>query len=279
MPQRRRYQEGDDNPLDVDPLPPPPDAANRIPPIGVPDDWRTPTPASSYPGGFSAREGGTAGGFDQQMERGPLYYEGDELLPSQWSPDKVLDLQRQLIAAGLIDPGSRIRLGIMDDETINGYYQLLAQANRYGTNWMGALDRLQSGRGLPGGGTMGQDVEVDEHGNIVGIGGADEQLPTRTTNPADLARVFRGVSIEETGIGFGEDEINRMVQAYNAAEISAQRAAFEAEGTTRNVVSPPSPEAFAEDYAIEEHPEQVEEENFLGAMNDFGALLGGWSGS
>lgn len=274
MPRRRRYQEGDDNPLDIEPPPPPPTQSTRAP-IGVPDDYRTPTPASSYPGGFSAREGGSATGVGE-VSRGPLYYDGDELKPAQWSPDRVLDLQRQLIAADLISPGTRLRLGVMDDATIDAYYRLLASANRFGSNWMGALDRLMGESQAAQGGAAGQLMEVDEHGNLVGPGAAD-QLPTRTTAPEDLIRVFRQASIEQLGQALPENELDRLVGAYNMMEIERQREAFAAEGTSNNVVSPPSPESFVTETFLRDRPEQVEEENALGAMEDFMGLVRGFS--
>lgn len=280
MPQRRRYQEGDDDSLGVGPPEPPPDPATRIPPIGVPDTYRTPTSATTYPGGFSAREGGSATGVGE-ITRGPLYYEGDELGPAQWSPDRVLDLQRQLIAADLISPGSRLRLGVMDEVTINGYYKLLASANRYGTNWMAALDRMMGESGVPGGGAAGELMEVDEFGNLIGTGpDAVEQLPTRTTAPEDLRRIFRAASIESLGQGLPEGEIEQMIQAYHQVEIQRQRDAYAAEGTSNNVMATPSPEAFMED-AMLKNPEQraeMEVENTLGAMEDFMGLVGGWQG-
>jgi hypothetical protein len=268
MGQRRRFQVGDDDPLDVGALPPPPTQGPV--PIGVPEGYTT-SRQGGEPSGFSAREG-----YD--VRRKPLYYEGDELGPARWSPDRILDLQRQLIAAGLISPGQRLRLGLLDEVTIDAYYRVLATANRYGVNWISALDRLMGESRTPTGGREGEMMEVDEYGRLTGIGPESQQLPTRTTAPEDLRRVFRAVSIEELGQGLPDNEINAMIQSYNAMEIQRQRQAFAAEGTSSNVVSPPSPEAFAESYGLEHHPEQVEQENFLGGMEDFLGLIGSWNG-
>lgn len=259
----RKYEGGDDDPLDVGELPPP--TAVHVP-IGVPVDYTATTTVEKF--------GPRPGYMEAQVK--PKYFDGDELLPSQWSPDKILDLQRQLIAANLIPSGARVRLGVMDEITIDAYYKVLATANRYGSDWMMALDKLMGDTQEPGGGAAGQLMEVDEQGNLVPIG-AGKPLPTRTTAPEDLRRVFRAVSIEQLGQGLSPDEIDSMVNSYQALEIQRQREAYAVEGTAKNVVSTPSPEAYAESYGLEQHPEEVKTEAFLGGMEDFLGMVGGWS--
>lgn len=261
-----RYDGGDDDPLDVG-VPDDPTAIHA--PIGVPSDYSVTVDIEKpwlYPG------------YHSKVTKKPQYFDGDELMPSQWSPDKILDLQRQLVAAGLVSPGARVRLGVMDETTIDAYYKVLATANRYGSDWTMALDKLMGDTHEPGGGAAGQMMEVDEQGNLVPIGGGAKPLPTHTTAPEDLTRVFRAVSIEQLGKGLSPDELNSMVQAYNGLEIQRQREAYSAEGTTQNVVSPPSPESYAEDYARKKHPGEVETESFLGGMEDFLGMVGSWGG-
>lgn len=262
----RRYQEGDDDPLDVGDIPVPPITRD---PIGVPPGFTTPTtPSDVY-----RREIGGA-----PRPRAPSYYDGDELIPARWSPDRILDLQRQLVAANLISPGARLRLGVMDETTVDGFYRLLAAANRYGTSWLSVLGRFVGESQVSGAGKEGQLFTVNENGELVPSGPGNEQLPTRTTPREDLEPVFRAAIIDTLGQGWDDARINSMVQAYQQLEIQRQREAFAAEGTSRNVMGTPSPEAFALSYAREADPEQAQTESFLGGMEDFLGLVGQWGG-
>lgn len=259
-----RYQQEDD-PLDVGEIPLPPDLTGPVP-IGVPPGYKSTKvlrPAPRRPGEVT----GEAGGYVVPVR--PQYFEGDELMPSQMSPDRIADLQREMVAAGMIRPGARISMGVWDDASVDGYYRLLAYANRGGMTWMAALNKIKaSGAGF---------FEVDEQGNLVPVGEeAADQIPTRTTPPEELRQTFRRAVIDTLGQGWSEDQINSMVSAYNSMEIERQREAISAEGTSRNVVGVPSPEAFIVEQATQTDPGRAQAEQGLDYMNQFMALVGRW---
>lgn len=229
-------------------------------PIGVPLGYAVPVRTSAQ-----MREAGGSAPYMRQ----PRYYDGDELLPSQWGPDKIADLQRQLVRAGLIRPGTRISVGVWDEASIDGYYKLLASANRNAVTWQGALNRILSQ-------SQGTS-EVDEFGNLIPVEetGA-QQVPTRTTPPEELRSVFRSAVIDTLGQGWDENKINQMVSAYNQLEVQRQQEAYAAEGTSGNVVGVPSPEAYITEQATQANPGRAQAEKSLDYLGQFMSMIGRW---
>lgn len=254
----------EEDPLDVGEIPLPPTQGPSA--IGVPPGYRTSemmAPAPRRPGEVT----GEAGGY--RVWRSPLYFDGDELTPSQMSPDQIADLQRQMVAAGLIRPGQRVGVGVWDDTSIDGFYRLLAYANQSGITWQSALKKIQSG-------SQGA-FEVDENGNLVPAGGgASTQIPTRTTPSEELTQVFRRAVIDTLGQGWSEEQIASMVSSYQGMEIDRQRQAIAAEGTTQNIEGVPSPEAFAISQAQQADPGRAQAETGLDYLNQFMSLVGKW---
>lgn len=255
MPRLQRFQE-DDDPLGVGEPEFPTELGTKKAPIGVPDDYTTqysPLPREVAP-----------------VSRPPRYFDGDEFMPVQFSPDKIADLQRQLVAVGLLRPGIRIGVGDWDEPSIDAFYRLLGYANQNGISWKAALNKLSTeGAGFS---------EVDEFGNLVPVGqSAGELVPTRTTPPEELRRVFRTAVIDTLGQGWDEGRIESMVSSYQAMEIQRQQEAFSAEGTSQNIVGIPSPESFAIEQAETAEPGRAQAEQGLDYANQFMDLIGRWS--
>jgi len=269
---RRRQQDppdpsggGSDNPLGIDPLP------EYVPPgteIGVPPGYSTDVDISDYTDIFGDPWGG--GG---KVNRRPIYQDGDELLPANYGPDKIADLQEALAEVGLLPAGSSIRFKVWDDTSQQAFAALLAYANQNGLHWTTALNKLRAAQDQGGGA-----FTVDENGRIVPVGSDKELLPTSTTPKEELEPVFRQAVIDTLGQAWGEDQIQSMVSAYQQEEIARQRQAYAAEGTTNNVEQMPSPEAFIQQKAYDANPGRAQAESGLKYIDEFQQLLGQWRG-
>lgn len=264
---------GSDDPLGIGDIPEyNPDTAS---PIGVPSDYST-RPYSD----ISPRQRDIMAGYGMDVpERGKQtsvssgkggddkwpYFDGDEYFPGQLAPESIAALQRQMAQLGLLPPNARFRLGVWDATSQKAYRALLAYANQQGMSYKQALNHFSS---------TGANFTVDEFGNIVPMGDAgSEPLPTRTTDPEELRLVFRKAVIDTLGQGWDDSKIDSMVRSYNDIEVKQQLAAYDAELTGGNVVSVPSPEAFAVTQATTEDPAGAQGEEMLGFMEDFQQLV------
>lgn len=167
------------------------------------------------------------------------YYDGDEYIPANWGADQIWQLQQAMAKIGLLT-GSFTR-NTWDSNTRNAYRELLGLANAQGVDANRALTGLLQEAG-------GQDeanrYSVDEFGNVIASGGAAVRAPliTRTTDPAALRSTFRKAVIEMLGEGWSQEEINKMVAAYNGVEIQRQTQAYNMDLTGGNVTDIPTPE-------------------------------------
>lgn len=194
-------------------------------PIGVPDDYTVDTPRGPVAPGRDPDTGRQVGpDMPTTREQKPRYYEGAEWEPARLSPEEIRSIQQAMWDAGLLEPG--FRPGVWDPTMASAYRDVLAYANATGITDSQALIQMASA-----------GVVSDEQGRA--------PLVTQTTNPEDLRRVFRASIISELGQGWDQERINRMVSAYQQAEVSAQQSAYDTELTGGNVTAPPSPEAFA----------------------------------
>lgn len=198
-------------------------------PIGVPEGYRAPVRRYDP---LIARYGTSGSGYTT-TEAAPRYMSGDEWKPASLSPQQIAQLQREMIAVGLIGPRTTVRNGVWDEPTREAYKELLGFANSIGTNAETALRRYRGHQidpetgevtgamgGTVGGGTLAGDVDVTERFT-------PGPLPLETTNPADLRRIFRHAVIDTLGEGWSREKIDELVRAYNWEEIRLQVDAYQ----------------------------------------------------
>lgn len=189
----------------------------------------------------------------------PRYFAGAEWLPAQLPPDQLAQLQRKMVAAGLLKSGSA-QLGVWDTTSMNAYMQLLAYANASGLDAGTALDR------------WGQAHALDPNAGRA-------PLQVRTTNPEDLRKVFRQSIIDTLGEGWDTAKIDQMVAAYQGVETAAQTQAYGMQDTGGTVVQPPDPSTFASAQARQENPLGAQEHDVIaqgGPLDSFKQMIAGW---
>lgn len=238
-------------------------------PIGVPylvwnaatgqyERWGAVTPSTTQ--GMYAPQGGhgpesarTTGGPQFQL---PRYYQGAELMPANWDPNRIADLQRTMVAAGLIPKTANLHIGRWDDVSQQGFAGLLAYANSSGLEWTDALKQY------------GMADQTNPTGQA--------PLTVRTSNPDDLRKVFRQTWIDTIGTGVDSATIDQMVAAYQGVEASAQQQAYNQAATGGTVADAPSAQTYAETQARAANPVGAQEHDALGFIGQFKQIIGGW---
>lgn len=234
--------------------------------IGVPSDY-------SIPGKIHGRE--EMG--DVRFRRStsymgnlyPRYEEGAEYIPANFPATQIWQLQQALAKSGLLK--ETFTKQVWDNATRNAYKSLLALANAQGTDANTALmELLDSAQGEEG---KSGKYTVDEFGNVVPAGGTQGPPPlvTRTTDPASLRRTFRKAVIEMLGEGWSQEEIDKMVAAYNNVEIQRQTQAYnmDVNETAGNLITIPSPEDFIASEVEKRDPIGVQTNEALDFTGEF----------
>lgn len=191
----------------------------------------------------------------------PRYFDGDERNPASYPVDDMIMLQKYMVQIGLVKPGQG-QLGVWDKTWADAYSQVLGFANSAGLDDKTALAR------------WGDMAATNPPLN------ARAPLQTRTTNPDELAQIFRKTIIDTRGEGWDTEKINRMVKAFQADEIRADTAAYDQQITGGNVVQPPSAASFAETQVRKEDPLGAQEHDVIkpgGPLDAFRQMLGGWT--
>ncbi len=180
----------------------------------------------------------------------------DEMYTSDdaWSlplsvPDKIPDIQRQLVIAGLLDP-KKVRLGLWDQQSASAFTKVLGFANAYG---MRAMDAL------------GYYVNNPQPDTSTGRA----QRTIAFTNPADVEAGFADVSQQMTG---QEMPTAAFAGAYHGLEAAQNR------DPGSDYTSAPSVQGAARDYLLENNPDDVRAYGVASRMNEFFNMLGGASG-
>lgn len=215
--------------------PPPPAAGTSSgpSPIGVPAGYTLPPDTNPAVMDALGAAGVNAQGLASSLpSRDPRYWDGDEYLPASLSPTEVARLQRQLEAAGVIEKGTKYRLGVWDEPSRSAYRSLLGYANASGLSIPDAIRRYAESA------VMNEEPD------------AGPTLPTyRISHPDDLRATFESAAKSVIGrTNLDPQQIQRMIQAYQQAELAPQQAvtANQLGGGGGVVTGAPDPGVFAE---------------------------------
>lgn len=144
--------------------------------------------------------------------------------------------------------------------------QVLSDANANGMTWEQVLI---------GAAASGQWRASLRTGGRSGGGGGGRRPTVRLSNPDDLRLAFRQAARGVTGGVFvEEDQIDRMVQAYQSLEAQEQNQVIEGAAT---VTQAPSPDAFAVTQLEELDPGGIEANRFAGIARVLSQITSGGS--
>jgi hypothetical protein len=131
------------------------------------------------------------------LQKTPRYFEGDEDQIATFRPEEIATIQKRMQKAGLL--GSKYRIGIADDATVSKFKEVLAQANRTGSNWDAALNTLQASQQSGGG------------------------LTYKVSNPEDIRAVVQQTASKVLGRSADDQLVNRIVKSYQQLQVEEQQ--------------------------------------------------------
>lgn len=152
---------------------PPPSSAGAARPLGVPADYQAP---------------GTQ----------PKYFDTDVFAPASLAPERIAQLQRRMVDAGLIPKNARYRNGVWDDVSREAYRGLLETANVYGVDEARALNIYAQSK------PVGRDP-----------------LAPPVANPADIQATVRTAARALYGHKADDAMVQRIVAGFQAEQTRA----------------------------------------------------------
>jgi hypothetical protein len=131
------------------------------------------------------------------LQKTPKYFEGDEDQIATFRPEEIATIQKRMQKAGLL--GSKYRIGVADDATVSKFKEVLAQANRTGSNWDAALNTLQASQQAGGG------------------------LTYKVSNPEDIRAVVQQTASKVLGRSADDQLVTRIVKSYQQLQVEEQQ--------------------------------------------------------
>lgn len=176
------------------------------------------------------------------------------------TPDALIDLQTQLYQAGFYGDtyysakGKKPQFGTYDDDTYNAYKKAVVQAARSGQPLPDLIGEAGKARAAMAAGASQQAVQF--------------------THPDDLRYAFDQTGPRTIGRRPDATVVDNAIAVYHELESQAANKADE----KGNVVAPPSPTAFAEEYLRRTYPADAYRNGYADAYAAFANLLGGSNG-
>lgn len=257
-------------------------ASDEPGPIGVPKGYTVTPPYTSQYGTVQGSSWHVSDSGTPTVEPvKPTYMDGSQYKPGNQSPVKIWQQQQMLARMGLLK-GSFIE-GVWDEATANAWASVLAYANQRGINDQQAFMQLARGAISPKDdlNLLPYDpndatsmFDVDDMGNIRPHGLKDlPPLTITTTDPRVLKNAVREASLQLTGYGMDEGQLNTIAQAYNEMERQRQTQNYNAQLQGGEVTGIPSPQDYIESYIRDKEAPAVAEHGALGLAEDAMSLL------
>lgn len=198
----------------------------------------------------------TEGGVRLGPPRTPLYRNGDEWMPNNWSRDRVYMLQQALYMGGFIGPDDTITPYRFDPVTRSAFRDLLEYANSSAADWESTL------------------AGFVEEPLVRPTDSARKPFVAEVANSADIASKTRDLAREQLGAGAAVDaHMGEIVSGFQQKQIAAQRAAYDATGGT--IEAPPSLETFADQKFREIDPVRYDSRKVVEKFDVIAKMLGG----
>lgn len=201
----------------------------------------------------------------------PIAPPGDSVMPMSrangliytWDQDALRAFQEQIVAAGLVD-ADEIAFGARDLLTVRAWQQLVGQS----------ADAYTAGARLSPDDLLGQLTASP----IPRPEREEAPFSGQVSNPLDIAAGLRAAFRERTGSGkIPDDELERMISAFQAEQVNAQRAGFDARKSGGTAVAAPDFASFAEQEAKRVNPVGFRAHTYIDKFSAIADMLGGQS--
>ena len=195
----------------------------------------------------------------------PRYKLGDEWEPQtkSWSPERIADIQAQLVDAGLLDPDDYQR-GFWDQESASAYRQLLGYSNVSGLDSHQTLQRIG-------------EVKA-KYGTTADKGAKRQPFISELADPTELSSLLDDISVRRMGRGLTPEEKARFSDSFRGLQESEQRKYYEASGSglpggPGGSVTMPDAGSRAEEFVTSTRPDDVASYQYLQAFKSFENLI------
>lgn len=210
-------------------------------------------------------ESGTPQPYTRTAEVAPRYAIGDEWSPQtqSWSPERIADIQAQLVDAGLLDPDDYQR-GFWDQESATAYRQLLGYSNVSGLDSHQTLQRIG-------------EVKA-KFGSTADKGAKRQPFISELADPTELNDLLDDVAVRRMGRGLTPEEKARFSDSFRGVQESEQRKYYEASGSglpggPGGSVTMPDARSRANEFVTSTRPDDVAAYQYLQAFKSFENLL------
>lgn len=207
---------------------------------------------------------GTANSRGRQTRNSPIIHKSEALVaPARWKAEDLSSFQRRMFDAGLFGNMTEtdIPFGTFDVYTQQAWKQLVDSAEAYTA--------------------VGQKIRPqDILDRMPAVGGgpkARERDPfsAQVANPADIRRGLKAAAREVLGNGdLPDDQLGRMVVAFQAQQVQAQKAAYTANETGGTTVAADF-ETFAATQVRKLDPVKADSRGAVKVASVIGRMLGG----
>ena len=241
------------------------------PPIGSTDDEITGPPTLGVPGSYRPKP------LDfftnpfkpptqeqvQQYVQPSLYVLGDESRPASWGEERIIDLQAQMVDAGVLK-ANKYQRGVWDPASREAYQKLLEMANAAGTSVDTALAnyrQMAAKYGRP------EDAESPR-----------QPLVIRRQDPESLRALLGSVATKTMAGALTKEEEDRFIATFNQMSEDAQRAEYIASGSggpggPGGTITDVDPQAQASKFIRENRPQDVVKNDVFQRFDAFQNLL------
>lgn len=205
----------------------------------------------------------------QQYIAPTLYRQGDESRPASWGEERIIDLQGQMVDAGILKP-SKYQRGVWDSASREAYQELLALANGAGVDVNTALSNYRQMAAK-----YGKPTESER---------PNQPFLDRRRDPESLRALLGAVSGRIMGGALSREEEDQFISTFNSMSEAAQRAEYVATGSGSatdpgpgGVITDVDPEAQASKFLRETRPQDVVRHDVVERFNEFQSLLSKYS--
>lgn len=250
------------------------------PPTGSTDDEEAGPQYIGVPTGYKAQVPGASKYFFDPATMGedaapvkytsaptlvdPIYKIGSENIPGGWGEERIVELQSQLVDAGILKRNAYQR-GVWDPASAAAYERLLGTANSAGLNADQVLSNYRQ--------------VIAKYGRPEDQESPRQPLITQRHDPEALRQLLGQVATRTAFGPITREQEDQFIAAFNGLSDEAQKAKYVAEGSGApggpgGIDQSIDPQAQASKFVREQNPQGVREADVAERFDQFQQLLG-----
>lgn len=197
----------------------------------------------------------------------PKYKVGSENIPGGWGVERIVELQAQMVAAGVLK-ASAYQRGVWDYASMAAYERLLATANASGLDADQVLSNYRQ--------------VIAKYGRPEDQESPRQPLILQRRDPESLRALLGTVAGRILGGPLSKEEEDQFILSFNSMSDAAQTASYAASGSGKpggpgGIDQDIDPQAQASKFLRATRPQDVQSRDVMDRFNDFNQLLSKYS--